>query len=110
MGYDLGAAASNQQTNPPINTWFCVEFHAKESTTGFGAYDVQINGSYLSDVTATGVTTTYANLDKIYYGVVFQSSTGWPNVTCVVDDAQIADARIGPIVKPLAQLVQIKTS
>jgi len=86
-----GAASSSQQMNPSVNTWYCVEIHAKIAA-GAGVYQMWVNDSELTDITKTGITSDYANMDRVEVGEIYRSA-GWTTIV-TADCVVVADRRI----------------
>lgn len=90
--YDNGAyptATSNQQTNPSLNTWHCVEVEGVSNSTTNAEARVYVNGNELTDITQTGKNNN-AQMNSGYLQVTGSAISIWYD--CVVIDT----AYVGP--------------
>jgi hypothetical protein len=80
---------SGQQTNPSLDTWYCVEVEGVSNSTTNAEARVYVNGSELTDITQTGKNNT-AQMNSGYLQVSGSPTSIWYD--CVAIDT----AYIGP--------------
>lgn len=72
---------SNIMANPKINTWYNVRLQLKCGASGTGNIRVFVNNIELTDITKTGITTSYSSVSMACVGMVY--CCGWSPLNSV---------------------------